>query len=332
MPIYRDARTGRWRFDFDRRVGGARLRRRQLLPSGWTRDQAEAFDRKESAALLALAHGIARPRYAIDDAVGRYVKERLPGLKAAAKTRLEIEATRDWWTGRAIDELPKVAADYVADQTGALAPATIVNRLAYLRAACRYAWRAHAMCDADPGARMMLPRVHNARHVYITRGQMVALARACRQWETRALIRVAYYTGWRYGEICRARVEGDLLVLDDAKNGRPRVLPIHGKIRHLFRLGWRWPEHETMWYYLREARAAVGLPELHFHDLRHATASAIISSGGTLSDVGAVLGHRSAASSHRYAHLLPDALRDAVQRIGRTRRSRSKSSPRVANG
>jgi len=51
MPIYRDKRTGRWRYEWDHYVDGRRLRKRRLLPTGWSRQQAEAFDRKESAAL-----------------------------------------------------------------------------------------------------------------------------------------------------------------------------------------------------------------------------------------------------------------------------------------
>lgn len=319
MPIntVRD-RQGRkrWQYEYSRRVDGRRLRKRRLLPLGWTRAQAEAYDLKESAALHAIASGVARPRYTIDQAVARYLAERVPGLKHAAITRREIEATRDWWAGRAIDELPEVCAEYAADQRGALAAATIKNRIAYLRAACRYAWKAHRMAEADPGARISVPSVHNRRHVYLTRRDMVRLARACGHWETRAMIRVAFYTGWRYSEIVRARVEGDLLVLDDSKNHQPRVLPIHRKIAHVLRLGWAWPIHETMSYHFRKARAAIGRPELHFHDLRHSTASAIISNGGTLPEVGAVLGHKSAASSQRYAHLLPEALRAAVGKIG----------------
>lgn len=317
MSIYRDKRTGRWRFDFDHYINGQRLRRRQLLPAGWTRAQAEAFDRKEGQALSALAHGIAKPRRTIDEAVACYLRERVPALKSGTIVRREIEATRDWWAGRSIDQLHEVATEYSADQAGALQPATIANRLAYLRSACRYAWKAHGMADSDPGARVIVPTVNNARHVYITRAQMVALARACRQWESRAMIRVAYYTGWRFSEIARARIDGDMLVLTDSKNSRPRVLPIHHKIRHVLALGWKWPLHETLWYYFREARQAIGMPHLTFHDIRHATASAIISNKGTLAEVGAVLGHKSAASSQRYAHLMTDALRATVSGIGR---------------
>jgi integrase len=316
MSIYRDKRTGRWMFEFSHRIEGQRPRKRRLLPAGWTRAQADAYDRKESAALYAIASGIAKPRRTIDEAVARYLSERVPALKSAVIVRREIEATRDWWAGRAIEDLPEVASEYAQDQHGALQPATIMNRIAYLRSACRWAWKRHKMGDSDPGARVVVPTVSNRRHVYLTRAEMVKLARACGQWETRAMIRVAFYTGWRFAEIVRAEQVGDVLILGDSKNGQPRVLPIHRKIRHVLSLGWAWPEHETMSYWFRKAREAVGMPKLRFHDLRHSTASEIISNKGTLAEVGAVLGHKSAASSQRYAHLMTDALRATVNSIG----------------
>lgn len=100
-------------------------------------------DRKESAALYALATGVARPRWNIDQAVTRYTAERLPELKHGDAQERELEATRDWWTGRPIEELPAVCAEYAQDQHGALAPATVRNRLACLKAACRWAWNPH---------------------------------------------------------------------------------------------------------------------------------------------------------------------------------------------
>ena len=81
MSIYRDRRTGRWISEFDHYIDGVRHRRRKLLPQGWSRTQAEAFDRKEGAALSAIAEGIARPRHTIDEAVTRFKRERAPGLK-----------------------------------------------------------------------------------------------------------------------------------------------------------------------------------------------------------------------------------------------------------
>lgn len=308
-------KDGHWVFDFDRYIAGIRRRRTKVLPDGYTRAQAEAFDRHESAALHAIYSGAARPRHDIGAAVACYLRERVPHLKHGRSVALEIEAMRDWWQGRPIEALPTVCAEYAADQHGALKPATIKNRIAYLRAACRWAWKRHGMADSDPGARVVVPTVRNERKVYVTREQMLALARACGQWETRAMIRVAFYSGMRFSEIVAARVVGDVFVLDDTKNGEARIVPIHPKIRGL--LGYVWPEHETMSYWFRKAREAVGMPNLHFHDLRHSAATAMRLAGVPLEDVGDVLGHKSRQSTKRYAHIDGGRLAEAVGMIGR---------------
>lgn len=56
---------------------------------------------------------------------------------------------------------------------------------------------------------------------------------------------------------------------------------------------------------------------VHFHDLRHSSASEMINAGVSLFTVGRVLGHRSAQSTARYSHLTHDTLADAVGKIGR---------------
>lgn len=315
MPIYKDKDSGQWCFEFSRRIDGRRLRKRRLLPAGWTRTQADAYDRKESSALYALASGIAKPRHTIDQAVSRYVKERLPMLKSRINTEHEIEWMREWFTDRAIEDLPEVCAEYAEDQEGALKPATIKNRISYLRSACRFAWKRHKLCEHDPGARVVVPTVNNERQVYVTRRQMLQLARACNHWETRAMIRIAFYSGMRISEILEAGVEGDRFVLPDSKNGDPVRMPIHRKIRNL--VDYVWPTRFAIGYHFRAARAAVGLDGLHFHDLRHSTASDLLSRGHSLGVVGKVLRHRSTASTARYSHLHDQALEDAVDSIGR---------------
>jgi integrase len=280
MPIYRDKKSGCWMFDFDRRIEGQRIRRRQLLPAGWTRSQADAFDRKESAALYALASGIAKPRHTIDEAVACYLRERAPLLKHGENCEREIKWLHDWYAGRAIEDLPEVCAEYAEDQDGALAPATIKNRISYLRSACRYAWKRYKLCDHDPGARVVTPAVRNERQVYATRAQMLQLARACNHRETRALIRIAFYSGMRLGEILAAKAEGGFFVLPDSKNGDPVRVPVHRKVRAL--VGYEWPSRYTVGYHFRAAREAVGLEHLRFHDLRHSTASDLLSNGQSL--------------------------------------------------
>jgi len=317
MSIYRDKATGRWRFDFDRYFNGRRTRKRRLLPAGWTRAQAEAYDRKEGASLSALVEGIAKPRRTVDEAVRRYLAERAPELKHGMNLARELEATRDWWTGRAIEELPAICAEYAADQLGALAPATIKNRIAYLRAACRWAWKRHGMADQDPGARVVAPSVRNARDVALTRAQMLSLCRACEHRPTRATIRVLWYSGMRLGEARTAlRVPG-AFVIADSKAGTPRLVPIHPRIRSAALVPM--PARGTLYYWWGRSREAAGLEGVNLHDLRHSAASAMVNAGIDLGTVGAVLGHKTAQTTKRYAHHAIERLSEAVGTIGRRR-------------
>lgn len=320
MSIYPDKASGRWRFEFNKRIkqpGGSsvRTRRRTLLPAGWTRAQADAFDRKESAALYAVATGIAKPRHTIGQAVGRYLKDRAPHLKAGANASREIEATRDWWEGRALDDLATVCAQYAADQLGALQPATIKNRIAYLRAACRWAWKRHGLGDADPGARVVAPTVDNARSEVIDRRQVLQLARACRHRGVRALIRIAFYSGMRVAEIQRAERRGGLFVLADTKNGEPRIVPMHPRVRTASQVPM--PRRSEIDYYWPEARLACGLAHIRLHDIRHSAATEMVNAGEDLATVGKVLGHKSAASTMRYSHHSTERQAVALGKIGR---------------
>lgn len=55
-------------------------------------------------------------------------------------------------------------------------------------------------------------------------------------------------------------------------------------------------------------RYAAGFEDLRLHDLRHSYASAVVSGGGSLLMVARLLGHASARTSERYAHLLTDPI------------------------
>lgn len=61
---------------------------------------------------------------------------------------------------------------------------------------------------------------------------------------------------------------------------------------------------------------AANITGLRIHDLRHSFASQLASSGSSLPLIGALLGHSSAATTHRYTHLFVDPQRAAVERVG----------------
>jgi len=62
-------------------------------------------------------------------------------------------------------------------------------------------------------------------------------------------------------------------------------------------------------------RNAAGLADVRIHDLRHAFASLGAAVGDSLLIIGSLLGHKSAKTTQRYAHLADHPLKDAAERI-----------------
>jgi integrase len=61
---------------------------------------------------------------------------------------------------------------------------------------------------------------------------------------------------------------------------------------------------------------AARITGLRVHDLRHSFAAQLASAGFSLPTIGAMLGHTQPSTTHRYAHLLDDPLRQAAERVG----------------
>ncbi len=96
-----------------------------------------------------------------------------------------------------------------------------------------------------------------------------------------------------------------LRALEAAAGGSRWVVPGESRERPL--VGYR-----RMWLALLED---AGVKGLRVHDLRHTFASYTLSAGQPLGVVGQLLGHRSTQTTSRYAHLVDDAARAAVERV-----------------
>jgi integrase len=96
-----------------------------------------------------------------------------------------------------------------------------------------------------------------------------------------------------------------LRALEAAAGGSRWVVPGESGERPL--VGYR-----RMWLALLED---AGVADLRVHDLRHTFASYTLSAGQPLGVVGQLLGHRSTQTTSRYAHLVDDAARAAVERV-----------------
>jgi len=321
MSIEWDTRNKRWRFKFDRVIEGERKRASRLLPKGWSQAQADAFDRKEGARLYAVATGVERADPLIETAVQLYLEDKTQ-LKSHRKAMENLAAIAWAYEGRTFSQLPAVAKRINETREGVrpgvvLSDATVKQRLALLKAACRWGWKQHAMCEHDPTGRMQMPTVRNERHVYKGRDEMLALAKAADRRDLRALIRVAFYTGMRAGELRRATFSDGALHLEDTKNGERRSVPVHPRILVCMRFVPFTAPRSTLDRAWQRARALMGMEDVHLHDLRHSTASAMINEDVDLYTVGAVLGHKDPKSTKRYAHLAHAKLAAAVGKIGR---------------
>lgn len=155
---------------------------------------------------------------------------------------------------------------------------------------------------------------------------MLAIARACICRRARAAIRIAFYSGMRLGEILEAERKDGMFVLTDTKNGEPQHVPIHPRLRAAALVAPRNKWNVSKGF--KAAAVAVGMGHLRFHDLRHSAASKLINAKVDLYTVGAVLGHKSAASTKRYAHLATDGIKTALGQIGK--KSHTQKKTRVA--
>jgi len=145
-----------------------------------------------------------------------------------------------------------------------------------------------------------------------------------------AAIRLLVLTGLRCGEVLALRwndvdTEGARLHLRDSKTGARRVVlsaeavelldSLPRTAEHVFPGGKAGEPLADLTHPWVRIRRAAGLEGVRLHDMRHNFASAGIAAGLSLPEVGKLLGHRSVATTQRYAHLIEQYERQATARV-----------------
>jgi len=147
-------------------------------------------------------------------------------------------------------------------------------------------------------------------------------------------IRLLIFSGARLSEILTLKwnevdLERGCLTLSDSKTGA-KVIHLNAPALELLasieridgnpyvvvgrKIGAHLVNLEKPW---RHIRSAAGLEDIRLHDLRHSFASVGAAAGYGLPVIGALLGHTQAATTHRYAHLASDPLKQASDAIGK---------------
>ncbi len=157
----------------------------------------------------------------------------------------------------------------------------------------------------------------------------------------RPMVLLALNTGMRRGELLNLQwrdvdIDGKWLTIQGAtaKSGQTRRIPLNvealatisgwkqqaGRVRddgHVFRgaAGAKLTRIDTAW---RKLVKRANLQNFRFHDLRHHFASRLVQSGIDLNTVRDLMGHADLEMVLRYAHLSPDRLTMAVEKVART--------------
>jgi integrase/ribosomal protein L40E len=210
-------------------------------------------------------------------------------------------------------------------------PATIKHQIVLLRRLFNLAIKWRIYNGPNPVGSVELPKLDNMKTEYLSDDEIERLRNVLDSWPcqcTASLIKFALLTGLRRGEFFRLKwpdidFEHRLITLTP-KGGKTQTIPISGEaiavLTQLDRVsdsvfpnidGSPRKSIRDTW---ESIKAKAQLPTgFRFHGLRHSWASRMISNGVDLAVVQALMTHKHATTTQRYAHLMPSALKRAAE-------------------
>ena len=222
---------------------------------------------------------------------------------------------------------------WLAEKRQEMAPASVAKLKTTLSKSFELA-RQWELFDRNPTKHAWSEKFNNARERYLTSDEANALRLACECSANPLLapiVGLLLTTGARKSELLKARWSDIDLVkrtwtLNMTKNGRGRHIPLSqaamdiiGKLPKYPDCPWLLVNERTMLPLtdikrsFMQARKLAGLDDICLHSLRHSYASALVNAGVDLYQIGTLLGHRSVASTQRYAHVDSSTLMAAAE-------------------
>lgn len=317
MPTRKD-KEGRWHAEAC--VGRRRLHRR--LPVGATASDAKRVE-AELIRALHTQRAVKTPSIPGDpplvELMADYTERHAKNLRSTDTAQYHGYRIGRWLEGKRASETREVAAAIVQDLTGHYAPATINRSLGAMKKALRMAWERGRVPVDYSGLIKRLPE-NNQRTVYLDMAQVKAIADVASE-QVRAAIWIALLTGCRRGEVCKiakADIGEDVIRIQagNTKTLRYREVPITPPLRPWLGYLPLAINFEGVKSGFRRAREAAGMPDVNFHDLRHSCATILLQLGVPLHVVREILGHSSIKTTERYAHVMVEPQRSALEKLG----------------
>jgi integrase len=279
-------------------------------------------------------------KHTLTDAITRYRSEVLPELRP--ETARKYEQHLEFWGPKLghlrLSEVIPAKIAKVRDELAAdgKAPATRNRYLATLASVLTSCVKDWHWLTASPMAGVSKPTEDNGGTRFLSEDELDRLLTACRESKSPDLllaVMLSITTGGRQGEILGLRwkdldlTAGTLYlrVDNETTKGGIRTLPIapqalpllqarrdahrQGKVTALHDDSLVFPSRvsrskpvslRTPW---ETALLRAGIESFRWHDLRHSAASFLAKGGASLLEIGAILGHKSANTTKRYAHL-----------------------------
>jgi integrase len=189
---------------------------------------------------------------------------------------------------------------------------------------------------ADSPAKYVERNVEEKRKRYLKPDELTRLTAALAAHPDKAIadaVRMLLLTGARKSEVLSARFaqfDGDIWTkpASETKQKRDHEVSVSGAVQEIVARRraatngeYLFPGRGTL--HLTEIKKAwatickaAALQDFRIHDLRHSAASFMVSNGASLPLIGAILGHSQASTTQRYAHLLRDPQKAAVEELG----------------
>lgn len=262
------------------------------------------------------------------ETIQRYIDQVLP-VKSKKKRFLKLQKAQLLWWKHRIGQytLSNVSQSLLAgcrdDLAAARSPATVNRYIAALSHVFTIAMKEWEWLDSSPIQRLRKLKENRGRLRFLSDNEREALLAACLREKRKPLhliVVLAISTGARKQELLSLQwkdvdFDRNQIIVQETKNDERRALFIYGTAHNLLwkyhvniRSPYVFPDRSgknpvTIDNEFHRARCRAGLPDFHFHDLRHTAASYMAMNNATASEIAEVLGHKTLNMVKRYAHL-----------------------------